>query len=305
MTTPVIVVHGGAGTYDPSLIAPARVGIREAARVGQAILRDGGSARAAAVAAVRVLEDDPAFNAGRGACLTSQGRYEMDAALMISTGLRTGAVASVPAVRDPIRLAELVLDHTPHALIVGEGATRLAKAHGVGHFGVAEVDTAKARERYEAALAGRITRENRADTVGAVVLDARGELCAACSTGGTLLKLPGRVGDTPLVGSGFYAAPELGACAATGVGEAILAHVLSYSLLRDLRDVAPGAVCGVAQRRCEQVSETRSNAAVGLILIRPDGAVAIAHQSDHMSWAAAIGDGPVRGGIDRHEGPLP
>ncbi|WP_434415090.1 isoaspartyl peptidase/L-asparaginase [Nannocystis pusilla] len=220
MTTPVIVVHGGAGTVAEDLRASAVTGTRAAAAAGQAVLLAGGSAEAAVIAAVRTLEDDPGFNAGRGACMNADGVFEADAAIMRSRDLRSGAVAGVREVRDTILLAALVMNETRHCLLVGDNAARFARERGVGHFGREEVWTAKAEAHFTAVRAGQ-QLDNRADTVGAVALDARGELCAAGSTGGVLYKLPGRVGDTPMVGSGLYAHPELGACATTGLGEAI------------------------------------------------------------------------------------
>lgn len=292
MRTPVLVVHGGSGTVAPDNRDAAVAGAREAARVGQAILLAGGTCEDAAVAAVRVLEDDPAFNAGRGACMNRDGRFEHDAAIMRSRDLRSGAVAGVREVRDPILLARLVLEHTRHCLVVGEGAEALGRAHGVGHFGRDEVWTAKAEAAHAAVRDGRSGADNRADTVGAVALDLEGHLCAAGSTGGILYKLPGRVGDTPLVGSGFYAHPELGACCTTGVGEAILTHVLALTALQQARD--PRADL---RRLCAEIATRWNGAAIGLILVRPDGTTEVVHASEHMSWARAVGDAPIEGGL--------
>jgi beta-aspartyl-peptidase (threonine type) len=288
---PVLVVHGGSGTVSPEHHEAAVLGTRAAARAGQAILLAGGSCEDAAVAAVRVLEDDPAFNAGRGACMNRDGRFEHDAALMRSRDLRSGAVAGVREVRDPILLARLVLEQTRHCLVVGDGAEALGRAHGVGRFGRDEVWTAKAEAAHRAVREGRAGADNRADTVGAVALDLEGNLCAAGSTGGILYKLPGRVGDTPLLGSGFYAHPELGACCTTGVGEALMTHVLALTALQRAGD--PTAV----QRLCVDISRRWDGAAIGLILVRPDGATILAHASEHMSWARAVGDAPISGGL--------
>lgn len=296
--TPVIVVHGGAGTVAHENRAAAVAGTLSAAAAGQAILLAGGNCEDAAVAAVRVLEDDPAFNAGRGACMNRDGAFEHDAAIMRSRDLRSGAVASVPAVRDAVLLARLVMERTPHCLVVGAGAEALGRAHGIGHFGSDEVWTAKAEAAHKDVLSGRGRLENRADTVGAVVLDRHGHLCAAASTGGVLHKLPGRVGDTPLCGAGFYAHPRLGACGTTGVGEAILTHVLAFEALRQASE-HPGQATKLATMLCAEASRSHAGAAVGLILVRPDGEIAIVHASEHMSWALAIGDGPPASGLHR------
>jgi beta-aspartyl-peptidase (threonine type) len=298
---PVVVVHGGAGTATPDLHEAAVAGTRRAALASFERLMVGASAQEAAVVAVRILEDDEAFNAGRGACMTADGRFEMDAAIMRSHDLRAGAVASVPEVRDAIVLAEAVLEHTPHVLLAGEGALRFARARGIGHFGRDEVWTQKAQDRFDAAVAGAMRKDNRADTVGAVVLDSMGNTAAAGSTGGVLLKMPGRVGDTPQVGAGLYAHPELGAAAATGVGEVILQHVMCHSLLLSIANDDPQAS---AEALCRRVSG-RNRSAVGIIAVLPDGRFAVAHESDHMAYAVVHPgpDGPiVAGGLRRPAG---
>lgn len=294
---PVLVVHGGSGTVSPEHHAAAVAGTLTAARIGQEILLAGGTCEDAAVAAVRVLEDDPAFNAGHGACMNRSGRFEHDAAIMRSRDLRSGAVAGVRDVRDPILLARLVLEQTRHCLVVGDGAEALGRAHGVGRFGRDEVWTAKAEAAYLAVREGRAGADNRADTVGVVALDLEGNLCAAGSTGGILYKLPGRVGDTPLLGSGFYAHPELGACCTTGVGEALMTHVLALTALQQPR-ADPGHQS--LRRLCADISRRWDGAAIGLILVRPDGETAVIHASEHMSWSRAVGDAPPTGGLANH-----
>ena len=296
--TPVILVHGGAGTVGDELHDAALDGVREAAALGQRALLDGEDAVTAAVRAVRLMEDDPAFNAGRGACLNDDGDIEVDAGIMRSWDRRSGAVSGIRDLRDPIDVARLVMEETRHSLLTGEGAVALARRHGVGAFGRAEVETAKARARWEEVKSGRGPRDNRADTVGAVTLDRNGHLCAAGSTGGVLCKLPGRVGDTPIVGAGFYADAELGACCCTGVGEAIMAHVLAYRALRLAAEDPRGASQRVAAL-CAEIAAAHGGAAVGLLLLRPDGEGVITHASEHMSWASAIGEGEVDAGLRR------
>ncbi len=296
--TPVLVVHGGSGRISPEHHTAAVAGTHAAAIAGQRVLLDAGRCEDAVVAAVRVLEDDPAFNAGRGACMNRDGEFEHDAAIMRSRDLRSGAVAGIRAIRDPVLVARLVMEQTRHCLLTGEGAEALARAHSVGHFGRDEVWTPKAEAAYREVLEGRGAADNRADTVGAVALDNDGHLCAAGSTGGILFKLPGRVGDTPLCGSGFYAHPVLGACCTTGVGEAILTHLLAYEALRAAAE-QPGAAQQIAERLCAEISGRWSNAAVGLILVRPDGEVAIVHASEHMSWALARGATTPESGLGR------
>lgn len=298
ITTPIIVVHGGAGTVSEPLRGQVVAGVNLAAHRAHSLLLAGGSAEDAAIAAVRIMEDDPAFNAGRGACLNFDGDIELDAGIMRSQDGRSGAVAAIRDVRDPIVVAQAVMSSTRHCLLAGAGAEAFARARGVGTFGRQEVETVKARSRWEDARAGHGGIDNRADTVGAVALDAQGLLCAAGSTGGILLKLPGRVGDTPIVGAGFYADGLLGACCCTGVGEAIMGRVLAYEVLRRAAE-APHRSQAIADDLCREVSAAHGGAAIGLILVRPDGHVAVAHRSDHMSWALAIGDAPVTSGLSR------
>jgi L-asparaginase / beta-aspartyl-peptidase len=292
MVSPVIVVHGGAGRVARASRDAALAGVRTAAEQGRTILSRGGTAEDAVVAAVRSLEDDPVFNAGRGSCMTAAGTFEMDAGIMRSHDMRSGAVGAVPEVRDAIELARLVMQGD-HRLIVGEGAARMAQAAGVGIFGRDEVWTEKAARRHARAREGA-DRHGQADTVGAVALDREGHTATACSTGGVLLKVPGRVGDSPLCGAGFYAAPKLGASCATGLGEAILTHVASYEVLRRIHGGA--SPTEAARAVCERVADG-GRATCGLIVVLPDGRVAVAHASTHMSWAIARGEDPVEAGL--------
>ena len=204
---PVVVVHGGAGTMNPDLHEAALAGVQRAVTAALACLSDDlpntGGQRLdecvdAAVAAVRVLEDDPAFNAGHGACMDAAGELEVDAGIMRSRDLASGAVAGVRDLADACLVARAVMEHSKHALLVGEGARRFALGHGVGRFGRSLLWTAKAQASWDDVRRGIRSADNRADTVGAVVRDRRGDFCALGSTGGVLCKLPGRVGDTPL-----------------------------------------------------------------------------------------------------------
>jgi beta-aspartyl-peptidase (threonine type) len=288
---PVVLVHGGAGRIEDGRREAVLAGVCAAAALAQRVLLDGGSAEAAAVAAVRELEDREDFNAGRGSVANAAGGFEMDAAVMRSLDLASGAVAAVPDCRDPVAIAWKVMTDSPHCLLVGDGAVRFARAHGVGRFGRELVSTPRA-----GASAGEVSRRDGADTVGALVLDRAGNLAAAGSTGGVRGKAPGRVGDTPIVGAGLYAHPELGAACATGTGEALLTFVASYAAL--VR-VAAGASAEVAATAlCAEVL-ARLGAPVGLLVLLPDGTTAIAHESEHMSWALARGDAPPLAGLTR------
>lgn len=297
---PTIVVHGGAGRVAPEHHEEALAGVAAAAEAGRAVLQAGGGCEAAVIAAVRVLEQAEAFNAGRGACMTAAGTFEVDAGIMRSRDRASGAVAAVPDLCDAILVAQAVMNDGRHRLVAGQGAVDYARSLGVGTFGREGLWTAKAQARWEEATAGLGQPVGQADTVGAVAIDEHGDLCVGCSTGGVLLKRPGRVGDSPLVGAGFFAAPELGAACATGVGEAIMAHVACHAALLRLREgVAPDAA---ADELCARVAEERIGAAqasCGIILISPAGDVGVAHRSPHMSWAVARGDAPVEAGLQR------
>ena len=298
--TPVVLVHGGAGVVADELHAAVREGTAAAAQAGRRALRNGGDAVDAAVAAVRVMEHLPPFNAGNGSCMTSEAQFEVDAAVMRSWDLRSGAIAGVANLADAIHVARAVMEDTPHCLLAGLGAERFARSRGIGQFGREALWTPKAQDRYDRARAGTLGRDSRADTVGAVVVDSEGRLAVGASTGGVLLKMPGRVGDTPLIGAGFYAHPELGAATATGVGEALMTHVVSLRVLQAMRgDEDPSAR---AQALCEAVRKA-SGRSVGLIALTPEGAPIVAHACRHMSWAVAAGEAEVRGGLTRGEAP--
>lgn len=296
----LVLVHGGAGTVTPELHAAAIAGTRRAAERGLACLREldrqEDACVEAAIVAVRTLEDDPTFNAGRGSCMTDAGEFELDAGIMRGRDRATGAIASVRDVADASVLARAVMQHSKHSLLAGEGARRFAEQLGIGQFGRAQVWTEKAQANYDQAKSGVMPADNRADTVGAIALDRRGNLCAVGSTGGVLLKLPGRVGDTPLIGCGFFADAVLGAALGTGVGEAIMARVGCYELL--LRAARGQGVQAAAEALCEEIHR-ESGAAVGFIAVAPDGSVAVAHRSEHMSWALACERQGIRGGLTR------
>lgn len=222
----VVAVHGGAGRIDRSTLTTARessckAGLQQALERAADVLRTGGSALDAVVRAVEVLEDEPGFNAGRGSVLTSEGTIEMDAAVMEGTGRRAGAVACVRTVRHPVRLARAVMEHTPHVFLADAGAEALAERLGLERVDPSWLLTDARRQQLERAR-GRIQLDHGDDsrgTVGAVALDAKGRLAAATSTGGMVNQLPGRVGDSPVIGAGTWAWDQTCAVSATGHGE--------------------------------------------------------------------------------------
>jgi beta-aspartyl-peptidase (threonine type) len=231
-----LAIHGGAGTIERSKITPEgereyRAGLERALAAGYEILKRGGSSLDATEAAVRVLEDDPHFNAGKGSVFTSAGTHEMDAAIMDGKTLAAGAVASLKHIKNPITLARLVMEKSGHVMMDCEGAEAFAKENGIElvdqkYFFTQKrwdaLEKIKAAEKSRTSGVGKkflITDQDRHGTVGAVALDQSGDLAAATSTGGTTNKRPGRVGDTPVIGAGTYANNATCAVSATGDGE--------------------------------------------------------------------------------------
>lgn len=289
MNNIAIVVHGGAGAWDLDS-KRLRVGLAacdEAALAGHAVLKAGGSALDAVETAVRILEDCPALDAGRGSYPNKQGEVEMDALIMNGRSLDMGAVAAVQRVRHPISLARRVMTDTAHTFLVGPGAGAFADQIGFPRCTVAEL-VVNSEDEY-ADIDGPL-----GDTVGAVALDRSGDLAMATSTGGTRQKMPGRVGDSPLVGSGGYADNESAAVSATGQGESIMKVVLSKRVC----DLVSGGLA--VQAACEaaiRLLEERVGGECGLIAIDAQGQVGVARNTRAMPYAFVVGmEGGVRNG---------
>ena len=297
-----IAVHGGAGVVPaaeltPQLDAAFRTGLGAALRAGYAVLEAGGSSLDAVTAAVVVLEEDPLFNAGRGAVLCADGGHELDAAIMDGADLRAGAVAGLRRVRNPVLLARHLLERSPHVMLAGPGADALAADAGLECVPNDWFTTERRRaelERHRAGLA-RVGDEASLGTVGAVALDGRGHLAAATSTGGMTGKRPGRVGDTPIIGAGTYAADDCCAVSATGHGEffirASVAHEVA-SLMRyrgcDLRAAADEVV----HRQL-----VRLGGSGGVIAVGRDGSIAMPFNSPGMLRGAMDSSGRFETGI--------
>lgn len=271
-----ITVHGGAGREDAADVVARREGVARAADAGFAVLAAGGSALDAAIAAVVVLEDDPAFNAGVGSVLTVEGIVEADASVMEGAQLGGGAVGAVRGARNPVLVARAVMTEAQEVFLVGEPATALARRHGLAVDPEVLV-TAEARRRWleRRAAAG--------ETVGAVARDHAGHVAAATSTGGVAGKRAGRIGDSAVLGAGTYADDRLGAASATGPGEMILRLGLSRVALDLLargkppRDAATAALA---------ILRERLGAEAGLILVDASGRTAAAHTTPAMPTAS-------------------
>ena len=231
-----LVIHGGAGAMRPvhgdeDHVERARQGLRNALEAGSAILSNGGSAVDAVEAAVRVLEDDPCFNAGRGSTLNAQGIVELDAAIMDGEYRRAGAVAGVRTTRAPISLARTLMERGPHVFLSYEGADRLAIEAGLEQVDNGWFVTGERRRQLDELLEkGGFDADVKYGTVGAVAVDANGHVAAATSTGGLTAKQWGRIGDSPLIGAGTYADDRSAAVSATGSGEYFIRAVAGHQL---------------------------------------------------------------------------
>jgi L-asparaginase / beta-aspartyl-peptidase len=263
-------VHGGAGNWPQPKHQRALAGIRAATEHGAKLLESKQSALDAVCAVVAMLEDDPLFNAGTGSVLNRLGEAEMDASVMTGHDLNCGGVAALPRVRNPILIARAVMERSGHALLVGEGALRFARSEGFGDY---DPITPEARVEYQKALA-----HSGLGTVGAVALDASGRLAAGTSTGGVLLKVPGRVGDSPLPGAGNYAT-SAAAVSATGKGELTM-RVLAAKVVCDW--VAAGHTAQQAVEHVLRVMRASVGGDAGFIAVDHNGTVGIVHGTVYM-----------------------
>jgi L-asparaginase / beta-aspartyl-peptidase len=288
-TNPVLVVHGGAWAIPDDMVDAHLKGVRDAAAAGWRLLERGGSALDAVEEAVVIMEDDETFDAGRGSFLNHDGKVQLDAFIMDGATLRGGGVGCVERLRNPVRAARKILSDSPHVYFVGEGAERFAAEHGVTLCENDELIIPREVERlreYQAHL-----EEHRADlfaptishdTVGAAALDREGNIAAATSTGGTLNKAPGRLGDSSLIGCGCYADNASAAASTTGWGEPIMKLVLAkWAADRVESGSLPEWVAKEAMNYLKQ----RVNGHGGIILLDAQGRFGIAHNTPRMAWA--------------------
>ncbi len=268
---PTLIVHGGAGADPTEGREELRSGIGEAVAAGWGVLSDGGTALDAVEAAVRSLEAHPRFNAGRGAVLTREGSIELDASIMEGDRLRCGAVGAVTRIAHPVTLARRILEDGRHVLLVAEGALAFAREHGVPECDPAELITERQLRRWKGLREG--------STVGAVALDRRGTIAAATSTGGTAGKLPGRVGDSALIGCGTYAESTVSGVSCTGNGEAIIRVALARRVLEILKmSDSPEHAAQVAM----DVLTEEGKGEGGVIVLDWRGRTAFAHSTPFM-----------------------
>jgi len=289
-----VVVHGGAGHVAEARRSLHAEGCRRAARLGADILRAGGSALDAVERAVRMLEDDPLFNAGTGACLNVDSQIELDASIMEGRDLRAGAVCALSGFAAPIAIARAALEDGRHVLYAAEGAARFAVEKGFERIDSARLVTEAARAALAAVLAGSSVTGWAGSTVGAVARDATGLCAAATSTGGTIGKRPGRVGDSPLIGSGTYADDEAGAVSTTGDGEGMIRLGIAGMIAERMRQ---GVSADEAARGSVERLLARLSMKGGAIAIDREGRYGLARSTVTMSWAAVTELAGEAGGI--------
>ena len=279
-----VLVHGGAGDVRKENVARHVDGCAAAAAEAGKILAGGGTALDAAERAVVVLENDPRFNAGTGACLNEDGEIELDASIMDGSRLRAGAVCALPPFRNPIAIARAALEDAHHLLYAGDGAERFAVAKGFERLRSEAMTTPAARAQWEAVRAAGAEDAGWAGgTVGAVARDARGTVAAATSTGGRTNKRRGRVGDSPILGAGTYADDEAGAASNTGDGEAVMRVCLAKTAIEWMRG---GMDAEDAARAAIRLLAERAQGTGGIILLDRSGRLGLARTTGAMTWAA-------------------
>lgn len=270
---PAIIVHGGAGPIRDDSLQARLKGCEAAARAGWKVLQKGGSATDAVEAAIVVLEDNPLFNAGTGSALNSIGQVEMDAALMEGPSLRVGAVAAVSGIKNPIKLARRVMEDGRHVMLAGKGASLFAQQIGFPPCAPKALIVEREKRRWR----------SKHGTVGCVAYDKRGKLAVGTSTGGIFNKLPGRVGDSPLIGCGTYA-DDWGAASCTGQGEAIIRLTLAKQAVDILK--IHGEPQSAAESAIDLLEDERVGATGGIIMMDRFGNTGFARNTSHMPVCA-------------------
>jgi L-asparaginase / beta-aspartyl-peptidase len=286
---PVLVIHGGAWAMPDDMVDAHINGVRHALAAGWRVLERGGSSVDAVEEAVVIMEDDETFDAGRGSFLNRDGKVQLDALIMDGATLRAGGVGCVERLRNPVRAARKILSESPHVYFVGEGAERFAAQHGVALCRNEDLVIPREVERLRAYQAQASSGGDDLfapaishDTVGAVALDRDGNIAAATSTGGTLNKAPGRLGDSSLIGCGCYANNESAAASTTGWGEPIMKLVLAkWTADR----VAAGNLPEWAAQESMNYLKERVNGHGGIVVLDIHGHFGIAHNTPRMAWA--------------------
>ncbi|HEY0112577.1 MAG TPA: isoaspartyl peptidase/L-asparaginase [Allosphingosinicella sp.] len=291
-----LVIHGGSGVIERSQLTPeddaqARAGLEAALAAGEAVLAGGGSALDAVERAARALEDHPSFNAGRGAVFTYQGTNELDAAIMDGCTREAGAVTGVTATKNPVSLARVVMEKSPHVFLSREGADQFSRENDLEQVGPEWFATPERRRQLELMKAEGdhyFDEELKYGTIGAVAVDVNGHVAAATSTGGLTGKRWGRIGDTPLIGSGTYADDRAGAVSATGAGEYFIRAAVAHEICARMRMLGE-SVRVAADRVIAEVGSLGGSG--GVIVVTPDGEGAFAFNTQGMYRGIASAEG--------------
>jgi beta-aspartyl-peptidase (threonine type) len=303
MVVPVIVIHGGAGALPRSELTPEheaqiRVALQASLHAGGAILSAGGAALDAVEQAVRVMEDSPLFNAGRGAVFTAEGTIELDACIIDGRDRRAGAVAAVRGIRNPVSAARAVMEHTPHVLLASDGALALARRRGLALEPDSYFHTDSrwsALQKAQSRAGQPLSERDRHGTVGAVALDGAGNLAAATSTGGRTNKLAGRVGDTPVVGAGTFADTGL-AISGTGDGDVFLRLSAAHRVAM-LVALAGRTIMQAAQETLAEIAALGGSG--GLIVLDRHGNIACPFNTEGMYRAVLRAGAAPQTGVYR------
>jgi L-asparaginase / beta-aspartyl-peptidase len=288
-TDPVLVIHGGAWAMPDDMVDAHIRGVNHALAEGWRVLEQGGPALDAVEESVVVMEDDETFDAGRGSFLNRDGKVQLDALIMDGATLRAGGVGCVERLRNPVRAARKILSDSPHVYFVGRGAEQFAAEHGIPLCDNKDLVIPREVERlrkYQAETAQHgsdlFAPTISHDTVGAIALDRDGNIAAATSTGGTLNKAPGRLGDSSLIGCGCYANNESAAVSTTGWGEPIMKLVLAkWTADR----ISSGNLPEWSAQEAMNYLKQRLNGHGGIIVLNPEGHIGIAHNTPRMAWA--------------------
>ncbi|XP_075058672.1 isoaspartyl peptidase/L-asparaginase-like [Mixophyes fleayi] len=287
---PVIVVHGGAWAIPDDLAESSKIGVKNAAKCGFSILASGGSSMQAVESAVRMLEDNPVFDAGHGAVLNANGDVELDAIIMDGKNLAVGAVSCIKNIANPVMFARTVMEKTPHSMLTGAGANTFAERMNIDKVPTDELVTENATKEwekyqlYKQSVTSLFNTEKMHDTVGAVAIDSEGNLSCGTSTGGITNKMVGRVGDSPIVGSGAYADNFCGAVSTTGHGESIMKVTLARLVLFNMQR---GETPQNAADHALEYMKNRVHGSGGLIVVSKSGEWAARFSTKRMAWASA------------------
>jgi L-asparaginase / beta-aspartyl-peptidase len=297
----VLVAHGGAGDYSnmkPEQVEMRRAAMLKAVQAGYTILAKKGSSLDAVEATIRVMEDSGLFDAGRGSYYTREGVPEMDAAIMDGRTLNAGSVASLKHVTNPIHLARLVMEKTPHVMLVGEGAEEFAKSQGIELVSPYSFFNEREWERYKNAKSAEEKKKSAElfpneehGTVGVVALDQAGNLAAGTSTGGTVMKMPGRVGDSPIIGAGTYANNESCAVSGTGTGEFYMRNIVAADICERVRYLHVTLEQAANDVVMKELVDQHGDG--GVIALDPKGNIASPFNTNGMMTATVRADGKV------------